>query len=146
MAPMKSFKEFLIEILDSSFVFTGPKASTTFARTTEYNFTTDKGKPGSVYFSSERGGLWEVVFTINDEFSLTNQGEALPIFATVAKIIQSFIKDYRSAIKMLTFSADKTEKSRETLYRNFVKRFAKKSNFTFTEKESQNSIDFVITL
>lgn len=141
---MKTFNEFITELLDSSFEFAGPKKSTIFRDAWEYNFTTNDDKKVGVYFEDHKSDTWTILFDVNGKISKTDAGGAIPIFATVTKVIQDFIKKFQP--KILRFSASKFEPSRVSLYRTFVKRFAKQFNFKYEEENKPDGIYFIITL
>lgn len=73
--------------------------------------------------------VWEVAFQDDQERTeLTGEGDAFRIMATVGAILKEFVD---SKIKlhggMVTFSADKSERSRVRLYRGLLKKIEKET-------------------
>ena len=106
------------------------------------------GTPLSIMFNDEYdhdgNEVTQVEFHRNNSQSVTGEGDAQRIFATVLSAIQQFIKDERP--KQITFAADKEEgPSRANLYKRLVQRFAATLGYQVDTYEAGTSLHFVLT-
>ena len=103
----------------------------------------------TISVKSQLKRTWNVEFSRDGKQSVTGEGDAMRIFATVIKIIEDFIK--KESPEMLMFSAlkeneDKKEKqSREKLYSRMVKRFASKMGYKSSEKSFSGGTEWHLT-
>lgn len=63
---------------------------------------------------------------IRQSYALTGTGNQYLVFATVMKLMEDFLKEYKP--KLLKWNADKSEESRISLYGTMLNRFKKKLN------------------
>lgn len=119
-----------------------------------YNFKTQKGQKGRVEFVSnadKKGNPKHITidFLIGDSTKRTGTGEAFEIFATVKKIVDEYLTEFKDSIKIVEFSAKKNEEGgvdanvREKLYTRYANYLAKKYKFkikTRAESKWQGSI------
>jgi hypothetical protein len=113
-----------------------------------YDFKTDTGKQGKVFFSSDipNPTHWEVSFMIDRSMNITGGGEEFPIFATVIKIIEEFVK--QQSPKILEFSASKGEDkstSRIDLYNRMISKMAGKAGYEFKRTDQTMKSVFILT-
>lgn len=103
-----------------------------------YYFDTSNNKQGSVFFMSSDAtpNVYHVMFSIDDEVSITGGGDSYRIFATIVKILRDFIKERKGLVNVLVFDA--LRKSRIDLYRAMLKKFSKSDNFNFKEEQSKS--------
>ena len=94
---------------------------------------------------------WSIEFSRNGSQSVTGEGDAMRIFATVIKVIEEFLKQEKP--KKAVFSAlkpsdkeDRKEKlSREKLYSRLVKRFASKMGYNARENSFSGGTEWHLT-
>ena len=106
------------------------------------------GTPLSIMFNDEYdhegNEITQVEFYRNNSQSVTGEGDAQRIFATVLAAIQQFIKDERP--KRITFAADKEPgESRASLYKRLVDRFARSMGYQVETTEAGTSLHFNLT-
>ncbi len=106
------------------------------------------GSPLEINFNDEYdhegNEITQVEFYRGRSQSVTGEGDAQRIFATVLAAIQQFIKDERP--KRITFAADKESgSSRANLYKKLVDRFARPMGYQVDTHEAGTSLHFVLT-
>jgi hypothetical protein len=136
---MKTFKNFLDEI---------------FTKPSKFNKKIDKqkdGEPASYNYKSTVNGKkivvkmlriderliknsWELYFSVDGETDVTGEGDGIAIFSTVLSVIEDFITSQDP--KVIEFSIDPFEETREKLYDRMVKRFSAKVGYRFRKEIS----------
>jgi len=137
---MKSYKEYLLEILKNSYDFD-------YVDDDQYTFETDKRityKVGFVdgeYIKDYEGfekynslTLAEIFFYIKrGDFNLSNTKDQYKVFSTIISIIESYVKN--SSVDVIVFISKKSEKSRTSLYEKIINKLGKKYEKIYDEVE-----------
>ena len=103
----------------------------------------------SIMFDDEGDGEYQVQFYRNNSQSVTGEGDAQRIFATVLAAIQQFIKKYKPW--RLTFSASKdpdeakNTESRAKLYNRMVQRYAKAWGYEDYAEDHGDQVTYELT-
>ena len=119
-----------------------------------YRFFTDDKSDVDVLFKeneiSDDETVWYVTFERKGEMSVTGEGDAMRIFATVIDIIKDFTKKEKP--QELAFSADKPawlvdagkgqKGSREKLYKKLVQRYAGRMGYKYSSTSSSSATEF----
>ncbi len=119
-----------------------------------YRFFTDDKSDVDVLFKeneiSDDETVWYVTFERKGEMSVTGEGDAMRIFATVIDIIKDFTKKEKP--QELAFSADKPawavdagkgqKRSREKLYKKLVQRYAGRMGYKYSSTSSSSATEF----
>ena len=125
-----------------------------------YRFFTDDKSEVDVFFQeneiSEDESFWKVNFERNGDYSVTGEGDAMRIFATVIEIIKDFVKKEKP--QELVFSAEKPAErltlphdhpkrskemgSREKLYKRLVQRYAGRMGYKYSTQSDYSATDF----
>ena len=93
-------------------------------------FRTDDNSTVSVDFElagrqDESGRAYYMFsFARNGSMETTGEGDAFKIFATVAQMIEEFVKDYRPDV--ITFTANDGEPARKSLFKRMLPKLARK--------------------
>lgn len=155
---MLNFKEYITETSDKTYHVIPAYHDSDYYR---YIFYTADGRRVNVSFTADPYiGLdfdemdeniyypltWEVAFTVDDKLSVTGEGDAFRIFATVIKAIEIWYFSEKN-IGELLFSAareGKKPESRIRLYRTMLKKFSKKRHFDIKEEDTMEGVIFTI--
>ena len=119
-----------------------------------YRFFADDNSDIDVFFKeneiSDDESVWYLTFERKGEMSVTGDGDAMRIFATVIDIIKDFTKKEKPL--ELAFSADKPawaidagkgqKGSREKLYKKLVQRYAGRMGYKYKVDSSSTATDF----
>jgi hypothetical protein len=156
---MKSFSTYIAELFNSPYKYKWKSTSGKhwqgdfFAGNNgELHYTVNISGKGFVANESER--VWSVMFYLNDKTGhntdTTGTGSASPIFATVIKMIEDFLKKEKPEGE-LNFVADKgastgpADTSRSRLYQTLAKKLARKHGYDVETRNYDQSVDFSIT-
>jgi len=106
-----------------------------------------------VTFEDMRGDdMWDATFYTRKEdgrsrFDVTGEGDAIPVMGAVISAMKEFVEDRKP--ERVDFTADKTEKDRETgrakLYQRLVSRFASQLGYDLDSYDSPNKVTFSLT-
>ena len=91
-----------------------------------------------MFFHRRGVNKWEVSFAVDDEFSVTGEGDEIKVFSTVLDIISDVIQTKEP--EELNFTAEKTldsSSSRIRLYNRLIKRFAVSHGYRLTDKDDR---------
>lgn len=103
----------------------------------------------SIMFNKEGADLWQVEFYRNNSQSITNEGDAYRVFATVLSAIQQFIKEEHPW--RIIFSANKdvepgqNSQSRAKLYSTLVSRYARAWGYEIFIEDSFSQVTYELT-
>jgi len=150
---MSSHFSTLTEAFDKPYKFTKREL---FKGYVVYRFDAEDKSEVDVFFKeneiSEDESVWYVTFERDLEMSVTGDGDAMRIFATVIDIIKDFTKKEKP--QQLAFSADKPawavdagkgqKGSREKLYKKLVQRYAGRMGYKYSTKSVSTSTDFTL--
>ena len=148
---MSSHVDMLTEAFDKPYKFTKREL---FKGYIVYRFFTDDKSDVDVLFKeneiSDDETVWYVTFERKGEMSVTGEGDAMRIFATVIDIIKDFTKKEKP--QELAFSADKPawlvdagkgqKGSREKLYKKLVQRYAGRMGYKYSSTSSSSATEF----
>jgi hypothetical protein len=84
-----------------------------------WEFETDSGGLVKVMLAPLDDERFELGFTLDDSFDMTNKGDAFRIMGTIIDIIKSNKSDFR--VPILQFSAKKSDRGRVKLYHRLAK-------------------------
>ena len=131
------------EILSKTLPFTiDEKTKEFFSAEFESNNRTIKFR-ASLELNDDEQDFWEIEFAERvrdrEHHSLSGSGGEFEVFATLKKIIETFIKEYKP--KAVTFSADKTEPSRVSAYERMFTRF-KVPGYTFAKDTDKSQTHY----
>lgn len=148
---MLNFKEFLNESQDQPYPFTVDYRTD---HTHKYSFKTENGRPGFVIFYAPLARYeyekppfpWIVEFAVSESTSVTGEGDAFRIFATVIEAMKHFYTHEREMISGIEFSAlrDKGKKSRIKLYRRMLDKFARQYQYEVLETNEGSKVVFIL--
>jgi len=114
-----TFKEFLLELLNSKYDWPGLESGNNLVLA---KFEDDSGQEIVVHCSRYTGpdDLWEVEFTRDGAHHMTGGGDAIKVFSTVLDIVHEFCdaKDPH----YITFSSKVGDASRVKLYKRLAKK------------------------
>jgi len=106
-----------------------------------------------VTFEDMRGDdMWDAVFYTRKEegrsrFDVTGEGDAVAVMSAVVSVMKEFIENRKP--ERVDFTADKTEKDRETgrakLYQRLISRFASPLGYSLDSYDSPNKINFSLS-
>lgn len=128
---MIRFSQYIVEAFDKPYRYHMRKDGDEYVA----RFDTDKGDPVDVYIepyvNPEDEISWEVEFKRGGRQSVTGEGDAMRIFATVMDIMKKFIAKEKP--QTIVFTAAKEEEdygknirgSREKLYLRLAKKYVK---------------------
>lgn len=142
---MKSFKQ-LQEALDKPYKM----SMGDFSWGRRYEFTTDDGRDGTIYFEfAKSDDILAVEFSLDATQATTGRGDAFRIFATVKKAILDTMKA-KPGVQGLTFSAAKGANSKEPadgrirLYTRLAKMLAQKLKMKLTKVPKDFKTEFTL--
>ena len=141
---MKSFYQYITEVFDQTYPY---QRKLNLDSVVGYNFQTKDKKSGVITFtkSEKNSQEWDAEFTINGSIGTTGEGDAFPIFGTVIKVIDEFLKEYKPGILTLTALKNRNDKeSRIDLYRKMLQRMVNKMGYSF--EETKKDIKSVFTM
>lgn len=151
---MITFAQYLFESFNSSYPFQVIEDDDQFVFV---SFKTEDGSDVRMEMSMEGlsayPGMWNIEFSRDNRYGITEKGDAFRIFATVLKIIEWLIRTRE--VTGLSFYADKAmnldspnlekNESRSKLYKRMVNRFSSKYGFRSKIKEKRDSTSFTLT-
>lgn len=144
---MKKFSRFISEAFDKPYEYDFKRKG---KKTYQGKFTA--GDNSLIVVNCDHyvpGNEWTVEFFRNGSQSVTGEGDAMRIFATVMKIIERFLKvenPYFVRFAAMKENEDKKDKqSREKLYSRLVKRFAGKMGYNSKENSASNGTEWELT-
>jgi hypothetical protein len=109
----------------------------------------DGGTNLSIMFNNEGDGEWQVEFYRNNSQSVTGEGDAYRIFATVLSAIQQFIKKEQPWRIMFTASKDgdpnQSSESRAKLYNSLVARYARAWGYDEYSEDHGDLVTYELT-
>lgn len=111
--------------------------------------TLDDGTYLSIMFNNEGDDVWQVEFYRNNSLSLTGEGDAYRVFATVLTAIQKFIKKQKPW--RIIFSASKdvdsgqNSQSRAKLYDSLVARYARSLGYEEYSEDHGDQVTYELT-
>jgi|APSaa5957512535_1039671.scaffolds.fasta_scaffold16647_3 hypothetical protein len=142
---MLKFSEYLPELFNKSEFITWIKQKYDHWKGTA---TTPGGQKImiNIFMENEREMSWELVFSVGNSMAKTGKGESLPVFSTVIKGLEQFLRERKNDVSILTFDAAKEmsekEGSRGKLYSSLIKRFAKKHGFELHDRVAPRVIEY----
>jgi hypothetical protein len=142
------------EAFDKPYRYTGGSGGSKSAAVLYKFFTTEKDEIVVTFEKlewSDEEYTWMVAFDRDGRDSVTGEGDAMRIFATVIAILKDFTKKYnppvvgfsafKSADELVKAKGDK-KGSREKLYLRMVKKFAPKLGYNFSSRTDNKMTDF----
>jgi hypothetical protein len=107
------------------------------------------GSELDIMFDIDDKGTWRVLFSRNNDFEVTGEGDAQRVFATVLSAIVQFVKKHKP--KSVIFSASKdvntaiaNPESRVKLYDRLVQRYASLLGYKSHSRENGDDIAYTL--
>jgi len=95
------------------------------------------------FIAEKQGKAWEVVFHVNQSQNVTGEGDEIPIFSTVLKMLFEFAQTMEPW--KVVFESSEHEPSRVKLYNAMVSKYARANGYS-TKIKQKGSGSFVFVL
>ena len=130
---MKTFNQCITELFDKPEPFSYRRS-----HNGGYYYDADINGNHLVLFADNEKSVWYIDFEVNDNMEVTDSGgNEVAIFSTVIAMLKHFVET--ASPETVKFTADKTEKSRISLYDKMVKKFAAESGYSHKRTISMRS-------
>jgi hypothetical protein len=137
---MLTFQQYITEIFDSPYDYTGEWINRNHWKGF---FTTKDNIRYRVTIFNYRS--WEIIFSRDEdnEVGITNTGDSVRIFSTVAKIVEEFIKERQP--EKIQFSSKTKEPTRIKLYNMLAKKLADKYGYDVKNETEYDEYWYYLT-
>lgn len=108
---------------------------------------TASGSDGMLRVLPMGGGMYVTDFLIDGQNTMTGEGDAFRILATVLTALREVLSSEagRASIKVLLFSASRYDKGRVKLYRRLIRKMAQSVNMTSEMSKDPGWATFTLT-